>query len=222
MSWDFCRRFWRFLPPFFAAFAPRDPPREVHQGSPKRDPIIPHCPPSLSQKGAQNWYPSDGDRDVLAMEVGLQFTKGRKRNFKRCAAHTHRPNIIANIRRKIFCLYEVDDFIFDPVVCMIAIGILDNAFELGFTRAEDIFKLRVDRRRQTMCLRWKSQLEEQASISASSSYFRWRPNVKDEPLRYHTFLYYLQRLGMVAGMMQILNPYNIRRGTGETVDSESP
>ena len=156
MSWDFCRHFWRFLPPFFAAFAPRDPPREVHQGSPKRDPIIPHCPPSLSQKGAQNWYPSDGDRDVLAMEVGLQFTKGRKRNFKRCAAHTHRPNIIANIRRKIFCLYEVDDFIFDPVVCMIAIGILDNAFELGFTRAEDIFKLRVDRRRQTMCLRWKA------------------------------------------------------------------
>ncbi|KAF2188461.1 hypothetical protein K469DRAFT_565307 [Zopfia rhizophila CBS 207.26] len=41
----------------------------------------------------------------------------------------------------------------------------------------------------------------------------------NEPLRYHTFLYYIQRLGFMAGMMKILNPYNIRRGSGEVVDA---
>jgi len=29
----------------------------------------------------------DGDRDILAMEADLQFTKGHKRNFKRCVMH---------------------------------------------------------------------------------------------------------------------------------------
>ena len=47
-------------------------------------------------------------------------------------------------------------------------------------------------------------------------------NVNEISVRWdHTFLYYLQRLGMMAGMMKILNPYNIRRGTGEAVDGES-
>ena len=31
MSWDLCRRFWRFLPPFLAAFAPRGPLLCTHQ-----------------------------------------------------------------------------------------------------------------------------------------------------------------------------------------------
>ncbi|EFY84778.1 hypothetical protein MAC_09181 [Metarhizium acridum CQMa 102] len=38
-----------------------------------------------------------------------------------------------------------------------------------------------------------------------------------EALRYHTYLYYLQRLGLVTGFMQILNPYYIRRGSGEGI-----
>ena len=34
---------------------------------------------------------SDGDRDILAMEVDLRFTKGHKRTFKRCAIHARPP-----------------------------------------------------------------------------------------------------------------------------------
>ena len=33
----------------------------------------------------------DSDRDVLAMVIDLQFTKGYKRNFKRCAVHARLP-----------------------------------------------------------------------------------------------------------------------------------
>jgi len=86
----------------------------------------------------------DGERDILAMEVDLRFTKEHKRTYK----------------RKIFYLYEVDDLIFDPVICMIALGILDNAFELEFQRAEDIFKLRVNKHRGSMPLEMESRLGE--------------------------------------------------------------
>lgn len=34
------------------------------------------------------------------------------------------------------------------------------------------------------------------------------------------YLYYLQRLGLTTGFMQILNPYCIRRGSGEAVEGE--
>lgn len=37
-------------------------------------------------------------------------------------------------------------------------------------------------------------------------------------LRYHTYLYYLQRLGLAAGFMKLLCGYDIRRGAGEAVD----
>ncbi|KAF5603959.1 hypothetical protein FPCIR_1080 [Fusarium pseudocircinatum] len=36
-------------------------------------------------------------------------------------------------------------------------------------------------------------------------------------LRYHTYLYYLERLGINAGFMQVLTSYMIRRGAGESV-----
>ncbi|KAH7124710.1 hypothetical protein EDB81DRAFT_606118, partial [Dactylonectria macrodidyma] len=38
-------------------------------------------------------------------------------------------------------------------------------------------------------------------------------------LHYHTNLYYLQRLGISAGFMQLLSPYVIRRGAGEGVEA---
>jgi len=104
---------------------------------------------------------------------------------------------------------------------MIALGVLDNAFELEFERAEDIFKLRVDKHRQSMRLRWKADWENKPVFRQAVATPDGVQTSRDEPLRYHTFLYYLQRLGMMAGMMKILNPYNIRRGTAEVVDGES-
>jgi hypothetical protein len=37
----------------------------------------------------------DGDRDILAMEVDLRFTKGHKRTFKRCDLHAWPPYILS-------------------------------------------------------------------------------------------------------------------------------
>ncbi|KAJ6098842.1 hypothetical protein N7467_000377 [Penicillium canescens] len=39
-----------------------------------------------------------------------------------------------------------------------------------------------------------------------------------KPLMYHTYLYYLQRLSLAVGMIRVMKPYDLRRGTGEAVD----
>lgn len=101
---------------------------------------------------------------------------------------------------------------------MIALGILDDAFELGFKSAQDVFKLRVNKARGSMRLRWKKKWENKPIFRQAIPTPDGVQTSEEEPLRYFTFLYYLQRLGFVTGFMQILNPYNIRRGAGEGVD----
>ena len=38
-----------------------------------------------------------------------------------------------------------------------------------------------------------------------------------KPLKYHTYLYFLQRLSLAVGMIRAMGPYDLRRGTGEAV-----
>jgi len=71
---------------------------------------------------------------------------------------------------------------------MIALGILDNAFELEFDRAEDIFKLRVDKHRQTMRLRWKADWKNKPVLRRAVATLDGVQTSRDEPLRYYTFL----------------------------------
>jgi hypothetical protein len=122
------------------------------------------------------------------------------------------------MHRRIFCLYEVDDLVFDATLLMITLGILDNAFELEFKSAADIFKLRVNSARKSMRIKWKTAWETKPIFRQPIPTANGIQTSRDKPLRYHTMLYYLQRLGLVTGFMKILSPYTIRRGTGEGVD----
>lgn len=110
---------------------------------------------------------------------------------------------------------------FDVVLHFLSIAILDNAFE-GDTikRPEDFYNLDVRPPRHSTELNWKKE-------KLDTPIFRQAVRTEDgirtsdtEPLRYHTYLYYLQRLGRAAGFMQILRPYCLRRGVGEAVDGE--
>ncbi|OCK94582.1 uncharacterized protein K441DRAFT_560250, partial [Cenococcum geophilum 1.58] len=62
-------------------------------------------------------------RDLITMEINLRFIKGYRRNSK----------------RKIFCLYKVNDLIFNLIIYIIILGILDNAFKLKFQTIKQVF-----------------------------------------------------------------------------------
>ncbi|PNP56824.1 hypothetical protein THARTR1_03122 [Trichoderma harzianum] len=136
------------------------------------------------------------------MEVTLRYTKGWQK----------RPNT------KTFILTEVDALIFDPIILMIIIGILDNAFDANIKSVDDIYRVRVQQPRRSYEFRWKEEKMEipifrQAVMTAAG--VRTSETIA---LRYHTYLYYLQRLGINAGFMQVLTSYMIRRGAGESVE----
>ena len=140
-------------------------------------------------------------RDLLAMELDICHTKGHKRKPKRCVVL---PTLCAktNVKvRKIFVQTEVDDLIFDPVILMITLALLDDAFESNIRLVEDIFRTRVRPPRRSVHLRFKKSMHNipifrQAMPSVDG--VRTSPT---KALRYHTFLYYLQRLGMATGMI---------------------
>jgi hypothetical protein len=104
---------------------------------------------------------------------------------------------------------------------MLVIAILDNAFESCVKSAEDVFRLRVKAPRNSYQLKWKEKVQKipifrQAVFTASGV----QTSDPSEPkaLRYHTYLYYLQRIGLLTGFPQLLCPYDTRRGAGEAVD----
>ena len=101
---------------------------------------------------------------------------------------------------------------------MIIIGILDNAFDANIKSVDDIYRVRVQQPRRSYEFRWKEEKMEipifrQAVMTAAG--VRTSETIA---LRYHTYLYYLQRLGINAGFMQVLTSYMIRRGAGESVE----
>ena len=84
--------------------------------------------------------------------------------------------------------------------------------ELEFQTIKQIFTVQVDQHQTTIYLRQKSQenkpIFQQAVVTVD------RIKTLDKPILYYTFLYYIQRLGFIAKIIQIFNFYNIWRGTG--------
>ncbi|KAE8334283.1 hypothetical protein BDV24DRAFT_173079 [Aspergillus arachidicola] len=132
-----------------------------------------------------------GPRDHLVMEVDLKHTKG----------HHNKP------KRKIFLMSEVKEPIFDIIMLVIVMAILDDAFESNIRSVEEVFSSRVLAPRRSNRLKFPY----------STGYGTRTHDMK--PLKYHTYLYYLQRLSLAVGMIQAMRPYDLRRGTGEAVDN---
>jgi hypothetical protein len=101
---------------------------------------------------------------------------------------------------------------------MIIIGILDDAFDANIKSVDDIYRVRVKQPRRSYEFRWKKEkmdipIFRQAVMTAAGV-----RTSETMAFRYHTYLYYLQRLGINAGFMQLLISYMIRRGAGESVE----
>jgi len=101
---------------------------------------------------------------------------------------------------------------------MIALAIVDNAFEAKIKSAEDIFRLRVREPRRSLQLKFKKEMLGIPIFRQAESTIDGVRTSPTKALRYHTFLYYLQRLGRATGFPQLLKPYDLRRGTGNALD----
>lgn len=113
-----------------------------------------------------------------------------------------------------YILTKVDTPIFDPIPLMITMAILDDAFESRVSSMNDILRVRVRPPRRSLEFKWRECRRRFSGILSAATVIQTSPT---KVLRYHTYLYYLQRLGLAAGLMQILGGYIIRRGVGESV-----
>ncbi|KAF2471333.1 uncharacterized protein BDR25DRAFT_223650 [Lindgomyces ingoldianus] len=145
----------------------------------------------------------EGKRDILVMEVTLRYTKGHKK----------RPN------PKTFILTEVDALLLEPIMLMITIALLDNAFESKVRFVEEILRIRVRAPRRSLEFCWRSDMLKTPIFRQAERITTGIHTSPTKALRYYTYLYYLQRLGLRAGFMQILTAYAIRRGAGEAVEA---
>jgi hypothetical protein len=105
---------------------------------------------------------------------------------------------------------------------MIVIAVLDDALESYVIKSvEDISRLWVKVPRNSYQLKWKDEIQKppifRQAVSTASG-VQTSDTSEPKALRYHTYLHYLQRIGLLTGFPQLLCPYDTRRGAGEAVN----
>jgi len=101
---------------------------------------------------------------------------------------------------------------------MIVMALLDNAFRSEVRSIEDIYRTRVQAPRHSLEFKWKQDKLKTPIFRQAERTPTGIETSETKALRYHTHLYYLQRLGLATGFLQILTSYCIRRGSGEAVE----
>ncbi len=115
----------------------------------------------------------------------------------------------------------MDALLFDSILLMIVLCILDDAFEANIKSVEDVYRVRVKKPRRSYRFQWKA---EKLDIPVFHQPIMTPDSVRTSEtlaLHYHTFVYYLQRLGLLAGLIQLLVAHMLRRGAGEAVERTS-
>jgi hypothetical protein len=111
--------------------------------------------------------------------------------------------------------------LFDAILHLLALALLDQAFEANIQTVQDFYKIKVRPQRRSPEFDWRKDIRDKPIFRQAVSTSDGTVRTSDtEALRYHTYFYYLQRLGLVTGFVQILNPYCIRRGSGEGVEGK--
>jgi hypothetical protein len=104
---------------------------------------------------------------------------------------------------------------------VIIMAILDDAFESNIRSVEEVFSSHLLAPRRSNRLKFrKDRLNVPVCQQPISTGYGNRTHDM-KLLKYHTYLYYLQRLSLAAGMILAMRPYDLRRGTGEAVGSKS-
>jgi hypothetical protein len=115
---------------------------------------------------------------------------------------------------------EVKQPFFDIVALVVAMAFLDEAFESNIRSMEDIYASRVEPPRHSLQLRFVKEKHNVPICRQPISTYCGISTHEIKPLKYHTYLYYLERLSLVVGMPRAMKPYDLRCGTGEAVESK--
>ncbi|PGH23708.1 hypothetical protein AJ80_02314 [Polytolypa hystricis UAMH7299] len=148
--------------------------------------------------------PDEPHRHVLVMEVTLMFMKG-KRNKSRPTTYIFHE--------------QHDNLALCPISHFLALALADQAFEAqGINSSEDVFRIAVPSYRNSLQLRWKSEMLDVPVFRRAVHTAQGMRISCNGALPYDAFNQYLQRLGRNAGLEEPLTPYCIRRGTANAVD----
>ena len=122
---------------------------------------------------------------------------------------------------KIFLLTEIDTLIFDAIMLMITIVIVDDTFEFNIKSSEQLFQIWVKKPQRSLHLRWKKSILKTPIFCQAMSSVNEVQTFNIKVLHYHTYLYYLQQLDFTVEFSQILTPYNIQWEADKAVDDVS-
>jgi hypothetical protein len=84
---------------------------------------------------------------------------------------------------------------------VIVFALDDDTFKTDIKSVEDIFRIRVQVPRRSLELRFKKSMLGTPIVRQAVSSTHDVHTSPTKTLRYNTFLYYFQRLGMASGMM---------------------
>ena len=100
---------------------------------------------------------------------------------------------------------------------MIALAILDNAFESKIKSVRQLFQIQVLVVHYSLEFQWKKEKLKTSVFQQTELSVTEIQTFNVKTLHYYIYLYYLQQLDLAAEFMQILCAYNIQQETGEAV-----
>ncbi|ELR03151.1 hypothetical protein VC83_09677 [Pseudogymnoascus destructans] len=147
--------------------------------------------------------PTQGERDLLGMEITFAHHKGADRKPKPTTFLFHEEAL------PILC----------PVSHVLSIAIKDNAIEVeGFSHAEPFFTSHLQHPTKAVLIHWKPEMLKRPIFRQAVRTCDMFRTSEWKALRYSTYAYYLDRLGWATGFEQKITSYCFRRGTGNAVD----
>lgn len=117
---------------------------------------------------------------------------------------------------KIFGFYEEDDLIHDPVLHVMFHAFADGAFENELTCPEQIYDMTVPEYLDRIRLLWKEEWRERPLFRDVEGL----QIASNKALKYRKVRGFLIRLGRELGYAKQLEFYDLRRGSGQKLNSK--
>ena len=135
------------------------------------------------------------------------------------------PRLLAatlNIIRKTFVFQGDNDPMFSVLDHLLALATHDQAFEVeAFTRSPmNIFRCEIPEHKSSLALRWKTELLNTPIFRQPIKRAGAWSTSPVQPLKASTWLRYLKRLGINAGLEHPFTQYAIRRGLLNAVNGK--